>query len=146
LDTKTPLFTKYRLNHIEAKKAELVVITHDVDPVELVIFLPALFHKIGVPYVIVKGKARLGTVVLRDPGGTGKERGSEGTGDAGERRQGRFVHVLLVVHCRTSDINFAFAAQTSMTSSTAASGVEGFVATSQRLFSASMPMLRDRTL
>jgi ribosomal protein L7Ae-like RNA K-turn-binding protein len=58
---------KYGLNHtvalIEAKKASLVVIAHDVDPIELVIFLPALCRKMGVPYVIVKSKARLGTVV-----------------------------------------------------------------------------------
>lgn len=66
-DTKKPLFVKYGLNHcvalIEAKKAALVVIAHDVDPIELVVFLPALCRKMGVPYVIVKGKARLGTVV-----------------------------------------------------------------------------------
>jgi len=66
-DSKKPLFVKYGLNHIvalvEAKKASLVVIAHDVDPVELVVFLPALCRKMGVPYVIVKGKARLGTVV-----------------------------------------------------------------------------------
>ena len=66
-DSKKPLFVKYGLNHIvaliEAKKAALVVIAHDVDPIELVVFLPALCRKIGVPYVIVKGKARLGTVV-----------------------------------------------------------------------------------
>ena len=48
---------------VEAKKAALVVIAHDVDPIELVVFLPALCRKMGVPYVIVKGKARLGTVV-----------------------------------------------------------------------------------
>jgi large subunit ribosomal protein L7Ae len=66
-DSKKPLFVKYGLNHIvaliEAKKAALVVIAHDVDPIELVVFLPALCRKMGVPYVIVKGKARLGTVV-----------------------------------------------------------------------------------
>jgi len=66
-DTKKPLFVKYGLNHIvaliEAKKASLVIIGHDVDPIELVVFLPALCRKMGVPYVIVKGKARLGTVV-----------------------------------------------------------------------------------
>jgi len=66
-DSKKPLFVKYGLNHIvaliEAKKASLVVISHDVDPIELVVFLPALCRKMGVPYVIVKGKARLGTVV-----------------------------------------------------------------------------------
>ncbi|KAG8216711.1 ribosomal protein L4 [Butyriboletus roseoflavus] len=64
---KKPLFVKYGLNHtvalIEAKKASLVVIAHDVDPIELVVFLPALCRKMGIPYVIVKGKARLGTVV-----------------------------------------------------------------------------------
>jgi len=65
--TKKPIYAKYGLNHVvalvEAKKAALVVIAHDVDPIELVIFLPALCRKMGVPYVIVKGKARLGTVV-----------------------------------------------------------------------------------
>lgn len=63
---KKPLYVKYGLNHIvaliEAKKASLVVIAHDVDPIELVVFLPALCRKMGIPYVIVKGKARLGTV------------------------------------------------------------------------------------
>jgi len=67
LQDKKPLFVKYGLNHIvalvEAKKAALVAIAHDVDPIELVVFLPALCRKMGVPYVIVKGKARLGTVV-----------------------------------------------------------------------------------
>ncbi|QRV78324.1 ribosomal protein L7Ae/L30e/S12e/Gadd45 family [Ceratobasidium sp. AG-Ba] len=66
-DSKKPLFVKYGLNHcvalIEAKKANLVVIANDVDPIELVVFLPALCRKMGVPYVIVKSKARLGTVV-----------------------------------------------------------------------------------
>ena len=65
--TTKPTVVKYGLNHIvalvEAKKAALVVIAHDVDPIELVVFLPALCRKMGVPYVIVKGKARLGTVV-----------------------------------------------------------------------------------
>lgn len=49
---------KYGLNHvvalIEAKKAALVAIADDVDPIELVVFLPALCRKMGVPYVIVK--------------------------------------------------------------------------------------------
>ena len=62
-----PYNVKYGLNHVvalvEAKKASLVLIAHDVDPIELVVFLPALCRKMGVPYAIVKGKARLGTVV-----------------------------------------------------------------------------------
>jgi ribosomal protein L7Ae-like RNA K-turn-binding protein len=65
--SKKPIFVKYGLNHavalIEAKKASLVVLAHDVNPIELVVFVPALCRKMGVPYVIVKGKARLGTVV-----------------------------------------------------------------------------------
>ncbi|KIK34221.1 hypothetical protein CY34DRAFT_787274 [Suillus luteus UH-Slu-Lm8-n1] len=46
------------------KKAPLVIIAHDVDPIELVVFLLALCRKMGVPYVIVKGKAHLGTVTV----------------------------------------------------------------------------------
>ncbi|KAH0792423.1 ribosomal protein L7Ae [Histomonas meleagridis] len=48
---------------VEAKKASLVVIAHDVDPIEIVIWLPALCRKLDIPYVIVKSKARLGKVV-----------------------------------------------------------------------------------
>jgi ribosomal protein L7Ae-like RNA K-turn-binding protein len=65
--SKKPYTVKYGLNHvvglIENKKASLVLIPNDVDPIELVIFLPALCKKMGIPYAIVKGKARLGTVV-----------------------------------------------------------------------------------
>ncbi|KAL8371095.1 hypothetical protein RB595_001110 [Gaeumannomyces hyphopodioides] len=65
--SKKPYTAKYGLNHvvglIENKKASLVLIPNDVDPVELVVFLPALCRKMGVPYAIIKGKARLGTVV-----------------------------------------------------------------------------------
>eukprot|EP00088_Acartia_fossae_P044501 TRINITY_DN4727_c0_g1_i5.p1 TRINITY_DN4727_c0_g1~~TRINITY_DN4727_c0_g1_i5.p1 ORF type:complete len:267 (+),score=121.27 TRINITY_DN4727_c0_g1_i5:34-834(+) len=50
---------------IEKKKAQLVVIANDVDPIELVVFLPALCRKMGVPYCIVKNKARLGRVARR---------------------------------------------------------------------------------
>jgi len=65
--SKKPYTVKYGLNHVvglvENKKASLVLIPNDVDPLELVIFLPALCRKMGVPYAIIKGKARLGTVV-----------------------------------------------------------------------------------
>jgi len=67
VETKRPKVIKFGLNHItalvEQKKARLVVIAHDVDPVELVMWLPTLCRKKGVPYLIVKGKARLGKVV-----------------------------------------------------------------------------------
>jgi len=66
-DAKKPLVVKFGLNHVtglvEQKKAKLVVIAHDVDPIELVLWLPTLCRKKGVPYVIVKGKSRLGRVV-----------------------------------------------------------------------------------
>jgi large subunit ribosomal protein L7Ae len=65
--SKKPYAAKFGLNHvvglIENKKAALVLIPNDVDPIELVVFLPALCRKMGVPYAIIKGKARLGTVV-----------------------------------------------------------------------------------
>ncbi|KAI9741339.1 MAG: 60S ribosomal protein L8B [Cirrosporium novae-zelandiae] len=65
--SKKPYVIKYGLNHvvglIENKKTSLVLIANDVDPIELVVFLPALCRKMGVPYAIIKGKARLGTLV-----------------------------------------------------------------------------------
>lgn len=64
-----PMFVKFGLNHItslvESKKAKLVVIAHDVDPIELVVWLPALCRKMNVPYCIVKSKARLGHLVYQ---------------------------------------------------------------------------------
>jgi large subunit ribosomal protein L7Ae len=62
-----PNVLKFGLKHIttlvEQKKASLVVIAHDVDPIELVVWLPALCRKMGIPFCIVKGKSRLGTLV-----------------------------------------------------------------------------------
>uniref|UniRef100_A0A060SZS4 60S ribosomal protein L8 n=1 Tax=Blastobotrys adeninivorans TaxID=409370 RepID=A0A060SZS4_BLAAD len=65
--SEKPYVVKYGLNHvvslIENRKPQLVLIAHDVDPIELVVFLPALCRKMDIPYAIVKGKARLGTLV-----------------------------------------------------------------------------------
>ena len=65
--TSKPLVVKYGLNHVvslvENKKPKLVLIANDVDPIELVVFLPSLCNKMGIPFAIVKGKARLGTLV-----------------------------------------------------------------------------------
>jgi len=65
--SKKPQVIKYGLNHVttlvENKTAKLVVIAHDVDPVELVVWLPALCRKKDVPYCIIKGKGRLGQLV-----------------------------------------------------------------------------------
>lgn len=65
--TPKPVVLKYGLNHvtslIEDGKAKLVVIAHDVDPLEILAFLPALCRKKGIPYAFIKGKARLGKLV-----------------------------------------------------------------------------------
>merc|ERR1719178_613956 len=65
--TKKPQVLKSGLNHVttlvEQKVARLVVIAHDVDPIEMVCWLPALCRKKDVPYCIIKGKGRLGQLV-----------------------------------------------------------------------------------
>merc|ERR1711948_228048 len=65
--TKKPIVLKYGLNHVttlvENKSAKLVIIAHDVEPIELVCWLPALCRKKDVPYCIIKGKGRLGQLV-----------------------------------------------------------------------------------
>jgi len=48
---------------IENNEAKLVVIANNVDPIELVLWLPSLCRANKVPYAIVKDKARLGEVV-----------------------------------------------------------------------------------
>jgi len=67
--TKRALCVRAGINSVtslvEQKKARLVVISNDVDPIEVVLFLPALCRKMGIPYCIVKNKSRLGRVVRR---------------------------------------------------------------------------------
>merc|ERR1712100_30344 len=64
---KKPVCVKMGINHVttlvEEKKAKLVIIAHDVDPIEIVVWLPQLCKLRNVPYCIVKSKARLGAVV-----------------------------------------------------------------------------------
>jgi len=64
---KVPNQVKFGLKHVttlvEEKKASLVLIACDVDPIELVLWLPALCRKMEVPFMIVKDKARLGALV-----------------------------------------------------------------------------------
>ena len=64
--TAPPPTLKFGLKHvttlIEQKKAKLVVVAHDVDPIELVVWLPALCRRMDVPFAIIKGKGRLGTL------------------------------------------------------------------------------------
>mmetsp|Transcript_4097 Transcript_4097/g.6250 ORF Transcript_4097/g.6250 Transcript_4097/m.6250 type:complete len:266 (-) Transcript_4097:103-900(-) len=62
-----PPVIKFGLKHvttlIEEKKAKLVVIAADVNPLELVLWMPALCRKMQVPYCIVNNKGRLGALV-----------------------------------------------------------------------------------
>lgn len=57
-EKKKPVVVKFGLNHVthlvETGKAQLVVIAHDVDPIELVVWLPAVCKKMNIPYIIVK--------------------------------------------------------------------------------------------
>merc|ERR1712110_61632 len=58
--TKRPAVLRSGMNTvtslIEKKKAQLVIIAHDVEPIELVLHLPTLCRKMGIPYCIGKGK------------------------------------------------------------------------------------------
>ncbi|KAF9090479.1 60S ribosomal protein L8B [Mortierella sp. GBA35] len=62
-----PYFLRHGMDHavalVEARKARLVVISDDVEPSEVLVWLPALCYKMEVPYAIVRGSARLGTLV-----------------------------------------------------------------------------------
>lgn len=62
-----PMLLKFGLNHVtqlvEDGTAKLVVIAHDVDPIEIMCFLPTLCRKKNVPYCFVRGKAALGRLV-----------------------------------------------------------------------------------
>lgn len=57
----------YGLNHVttmvEQQRAKLVLIASDVDPIELVLWLPALCRRMGVPFAIIKNRSRLGALV-----------------------------------------------------------------------------------
>ena len=48
---------------VEQKRAKLVLIAADVDPIETVVFLPSLCKSMEIPYAIVSSKARLGALV-----------------------------------------------------------------------------------
>ncbi|KAE8705211.1 60S ribosomal protein L7a [Hibiscus syriacus] len=63
-ESKKPIVVKYGLNHsVMLSPVEQGTVAHDVDPIELVVWLPALCRKMEVPYCIVKGKSRLGSIV-----------------------------------------------------------------------------------
>ena len=64
VNKEKPYVLKFGLNHvtslIEQKKAKFVAIASDVDPIELVLWMPALCRRQNVPYCFVRGTAELG--------------------------------------------------------------------------------------
>jgi large subunit ribosomal protein L7Ae len=62
--TAKPVHIKFGLNHVtslvEEGKAKLVIMAHDVDPIECVVHLPALCRRKNIPYAFIRGKANLG--------------------------------------------------------------------------------------
>lgn len=67
VNTKAPLAVLSGIQEvtraIEKKTAKLVVIANNVEPLELILWMPTLCRKNQVPYAIVKDKARLGDAV-----------------------------------------------------------------------------------
>ena len=67
VSTKAPLAVVTGIQEvtraIEKKQAKLVVIACNVDPIELVLWMPALCRAQKIPYCIVKDMARLGDVI-----------------------------------------------------------------------------------
>lgn len=64
---RAPYFLKYGMNHVaeltEKQRAQLVAISDDIEPPEVLIWLPAMCRLNNVPYAIIKSSARLGTLV-----------------------------------------------------------------------------------
>merc|ERR1711928_186194 len=64
-----PIIIKSGIRHvtdlIEKKQAKLVLIACDVNPIEIVLFLPTLCHKLNIPYALVKSQFDLGKLVNR---------------------------------------------------------------------------------
>lgn len=57
-----PATLKFGLNHvtylIEQKRAKLVIIASDVDPIETVVFLPTLCRTFDIPFCVVQSKIK----------------------------------------------------------------------------------------
>nr|UXY87454.1 60S ribosomal protein L7A [Cryptomonas sp.] len=64
---RTYVYMKHGINTVtnlvQKKKALFVVIANDVNPIELVVWLPTLCQKMDIPYCIIKNKSSLGKLV-----------------------------------------------------------------------------------
>jgi len=67
LNTGKPKCVTYGLQQvtraIEKRTAQLVIIPNDVEPLELVLWIPTLCKKKNIPYLIVKNKSALGQII-----------------------------------------------------------------------------------
>jgi len=67
--TDNPLSIRHGINTvaklIKKQKSLFVLIAHDVNPIDCIIWMPTLCAKMGVPYCIVKNKSKLGSLVNR---------------------------------------------------------------------------------
>mmetsp|Transcript_26714 Transcript_26714/g.63121 ORF Transcript_26714/g.63121 Transcript_26714/m.63121 type:complete len:222 (+) Transcript_26714:1030-1695(+) len=63
------LFLKHGIESVsslvEKKKALFVLIAHDVNPIECVVWLPSLCLEMNIPFCIIKNKSKLGKLVNR---------------------------------------------------------------------------------
>mmetsp|Transcript_17758 Transcript_17758/g.36418 ORF Transcript_17758/g.36418 Transcript_17758/m.36418 type:complete len:219 (-) Transcript_17758:7908-8564(-) len=64
-----PLFLKHGINSVSRlilkKKALFVLIAHDVNPIECVVWLPSLCLEMNIPFCVIKSKSKLGRLVNR---------------------------------------------------------------------------------
>jgi large subunit ribosomal protein L7Ae len=69
ISNKNIIYIKHGINTItnliQKKKALFIVIANDVNPIELVVWLPTLCQKMDIPFCIIKDKSRLGKLVNR---------------------------------------------------------------------------------
>ena len=69
LNNKKIIYIKHGINNItkliQKRKALFIVIANDVNPIELVIWLPTLCQKMDIPFCIIKNKSRLGKLVSK---------------------------------------------------------------------------------
>lgn len=63
------LFLKHGINSVSnlviKKKALFVLIAHDVNPIECIVWLPSLCFQMDIPFCIIKNKSKLGRLIGR---------------------------------------------------------------------------------
>lgn len=66
---KNPISIRHGINTVaklvKNQKSLFVLIAHDVNPIDCIIWMPTLCVKMGIPYCIVKNKSKLGSIVNR---------------------------------------------------------------------------------